>query len=71
MTQKEMVLRHLKDYGSITSWEAIQQYGVTRISAVIFNLKEDGCCFEEEWVYTTNRYGNPTAYKKYMLRGAI
>jgi hypothetical protein len=71
ITQKEMILRHLQDYGSISSWEAIREYGVTRISAVIFNLKEDGCYFEEEWISTTNRYGNPTSYKKYILKGVM
>lgn len=26
---KDRILRHLQDYGSITSWEAIQEYGCT------------------------------------------
>lgn len=28
------VLKHLKNKGSITSWEAIQLYGATRLSAI-------------------------------------
>lgn len=47
LTQKDMVLRYLQDYGSITSWEAIKEFGATRISAIIFNLKKDGCVFDE------------------------
>lgn len=42
MTQKEMVLNHLKKHGAITSWEAIMEYGITRLSDVIFRLRKDG-----------------------------
>jgi hypothetical protein len=69
ITQKEMVLKHLQDCGSITSWEAIKEYGATRISAIVFNLKKDGCIFDEEWVHTTNRYERPVSFKRYILRG--
>ena len=68
LTQKDMVLRYLQDYGSITSWEAIKEFGATRISTIIFNLKKDGCVFDEEWVHTTNRYERPVSFKKYILR---
>lgn len=68
ITQKDRVLQYLKDYGSITSWEAIQQFGATRISAIIFNLKKDGYEFDEEWEHTTNRYADPVSYKRYVLK---
>ena len=42
MTQKEQVLAHLKKHGSITSWDAIIEYGITRLSGVIYKLKKDG-----------------------------
>lgn len=42
MTQKEQVIHHLKQKGAITSWEAIQEYGITRLSAKIFDLRKDG-----------------------------
>jgi len=34
------VRNHLIKHGSITSWKAIQSYRVTRLAAVIFNLKK-------------------------------
>ena len=40
--QKEQVLNHMKKYGAITSWDAIQFYGVTRLAGVIYKLKKDG-----------------------------
>lgn len=42
MTKTQKVLNHLRENGSITSWEAIQQYGATRLSAIIFNLRKKG-----------------------------
>lgn len=54
---KERVLRYLQDFGSITSWEAIQNFGATRLSAIIFLLKKDGYKFDEEWITKINRYG--------------
>ena len=47
-TQQDRILRYLEDKGSIASWEAIKEFGVTRLSAVIYNLKKKGYDFEEE-----------------------
>ncbi len=41
-TQKHEILYHLKTENSITSWEAIQQYGATRLSGVIWGLRNEG-----------------------------
>lgn len=66
---KDRILRHLKDYGSITSWTAIMEYGCTRLSQYIYLLKKDGYKFEEETIKANNRYGEATHYKKYILVG--
>ena len=67
MTQDERILRHLKDYGSITSWEAITEYGITRISAVIHRLRKDGYKISTEYQTTKNRYGDKVSYGVYKL----
>mgnify|MGYP003112642392 FL=1 len=41
-TQKNKVKYHLINKGQITSWEAIQLYGCTRLSDVILRLRRDG-----------------------------
>ena len=33
-TQCDRILRHLKDYGSITSLEAISEYGILRLASM-------------------------------------
>lgn len=39
-TQKQQVLKHLQKKGYITSWTAIEKYGITRLSHYIYVLKE-------------------------------
>lgn len=67
MTQSERVLRHLKDNGSITQWEAIRDYGITRLGARIWDLKHDGHNIVAERETSVNRYGDKTAYTRYRL----
>lgn len=38
-TKTKKVMEHLLNIGNITSWEAIELYRATRLSAIIFNLK--------------------------------
>lgn len=70
MTQEEKVLRHLKQFGSITSWEAIMEYGITRLSAKIFNLRKEGYEIESERVTTKNRFDENCTFAKYMLKNS-
>lgn len=39
-TKSEKVRQHLLQHGQITTWEAIQLYKATRLSAIIFNLRK-------------------------------
>ena len=67
MTQKDRVLRHLRDYGTITSLEALSDYGIMRLGARIFELKDDGHEIRTIFIGGKNRYGEPTHYAKYVL----
>jgi hypothetical protein len=42
VSQKKMVLDYIREFGSITPLDAFKDLGVTRLAAVIFELKEDG-----------------------------
>lgn len=41
-SQKQKVISYIRKHGSITSVEAFKALGVTRLSAIIYYLKEDG-----------------------------
>ena len=65
------VKRHLMNHGSITPNEAKEEYGIMRLSAIVFNLRHvDGWDIETQNVTVKNRFGNPTTYAKYVLKGA-
>lgn len=67
ITQEMRILNYMIDFGSITTWEAIREFGITRISARIFELRKRGYFIENEWEYTTNRYGDKIKYVRYTL----
>lgn len=67
-TQEKEVLDYLRKVGSITSWEAIVEFGATRLSAIIYNLRKKGYNIETNDVIVKNRYGNATVIAKYVLK---
>lgn len=66
-TKTSEVLNHLKEHGSITSNEAWELYGATRLSAIIFNLRKRGHDIETVTMGMTDRYGHAANYAKYVL----
>jgi hypothetical protein len=68
VTQKQRVLQHLKMHGSITSWQAIKEYGCTRLADVIFRLKDD-YSIATQMQESTNRFGDKVRYAKYIFVG--
>ena len=61
-TQENQILNHLKKHKFITSWEAIQEYRITRLSARIYELREKG--FN---IITKNVTENGKTYAEYSL----
>ena len=66
-TQKDRIINYIREFGSITSWEAYQDLGVMQLGARINQLQKDGHVFRTEWESKTNRYGDKTDFKKYYL----
>ena len=71
MTQKEMILKYITDFGSITSYQAYADLGVTQLATRVRELKEDGFVFKTEQQLGKNRYGKPTHYVKYYLDNGV
>lgn len=68
MTQCEKILRHMEDYGSITSLEAVKEYGIMRLASRISDLKRLGVPISKTTERGKNRYGEATSYARYSLR---
>ena len=71
ITQKDRILQYIRQYGSISSWEAYKDLGITQLGARIDSLKKEGYEFETEWECSTNRFGDKTEYKRYYIRNDI
>lgn len=67
ITQCDRILRHLRDYGSITSLEAISEYGILRLASRINDLKKRGHNITSETATGENRYGETTHFSIYRL----
>lgn len=39
MTQIERIARHIEDYGSITSLEAVNEYGIMRLASRVNDMR--------------------------------
>lgn len=66
-TQCERILRHLKDYGEISSLDAMKEYGILRLASRIHDLKVMGYNIKATTVSKKNRYGETTHFKVYRL----
>ena len=61
-TQENIILDHLKENKFITTWEAIQEYRITRLSARIYELRERG-----HNIITKNISENGKRFAEYSL----
>lgn len=63
----QLILQHLQNNVGITSMEAFELYGVTRLAAIVFNLR--GCGYHIVTVSKEgkDRYGHYCRYAEYRL----
>lgn len=66
--QREQVLDYIKDYGSITSFDAFIDLGIVCLPKRISELKREGHTFNIKVEKTKNRYGKPVSYNRYSLK---
>lgn len=71
IAQKDRILEYIRNFGSISSFEAYADLGITQLGARIDQLKKEGFKFRTEWESNTNRFGEKTDYKRYYLADII
>ncbi len=71
MTQRERILKYIREFGSITSWEAYEDLGITQFATRVKELKEQGYEFKTEWENKKNRYGESVMFKRYYLNDVV
>jgi hypothetical protein len=63
----DLILQHMRTYGSINPKEAENEYGCMRLAARIKDLRNRGEEIETEIVKGLNRNGETTRYAVYRL----
>lgn len=59
LSQRELILRHLRKFGTITPMEALEYYGCFRLSARIYELRDS---------YTIITRDDENDYATYILQ---
>lgn len=67
MKHKDMILRYMAECGSITSLDAMREFGCMRFASRISDLKNDGYDIRKVMEKSTNRFGDTVRYARYMF----
>ena len=71
ITQRERRIEYMREFGSITSWEAYGDLGITQFATRVKELKEQGYEFRTKWESRKNRYGELVSFKRYFLNDVV
>ena len=71
ISQKQKVLKHMKENGKITSLEAFEKYRITRLAAVICELRKAGYQIKSTWCESKTPENGTTYYTSYSLERAV
>lgn len=67
--QNDMILEHLKEHGKIDPKQAYENFGCMRLSARIFNLREQNNHIETTYKIVKNKFGKKVNVAEYKLLG--
>ena len=66
-TQNKRILDYIREFGSITQLDALQDLGVMRLASRISDLRQQGYPIVSKIEPVTNRYGETCHIKRYSL----
>ena len=67
MSQCNLVLDYMRQFGSITQLEAIRDIGCMRLASRINDLRERGYAIGRRMKTSKNRYGKDVSFAEYYL----
>lgn len=67
LTHQQRVIEYMKEFGSITSLDAVMDLGNIRLSGTIMALREKGYGINTVMEKSKNRWGKDTTYARYYL----
>lgn len=66
-TQSEKVLAYMRQFGSITQLQALQDIGCMRLASRISDLRYRGYAIGRRMKTSKNRYGDDVCFAEYYL----
>lgn len=66
-TQCTRIAEYLKQFGSITQYEALQDLGIMRLASRISELRKNGYEINSKMISVTNRFGETCNIKQYFM----
>lgn len=69
--QRAAILKHFKTKKSLTTIQAFELYGCTRLASVVFDFRKAGYDIRNVWLEVDNRYGESCRYVKYVYKGKL
>ena len=69
--QRKAVLDYFKEHKGLTSIQAFELFGATRLASIVHDLRRAGYDIRNVWVESTNRYGEDVRYVRYIYKGEV
>jgi len=67
MTQHSAIIHWMQEHGSITTYEAFMELGITKLTTRISELRRAGYNIRHQTYSGLNKYGKLTTYNRYWL----
>ncbi len=65
-TKTQKVLEYLQQNNTMTTMEAFELFGASRLPAIIYQLRKKGYNIETKMINSFDRFGNPCPYGLYV-----
>ena len=66
-SQENMILNYIKEHGSITTFQAVKDLGISQAHARIWGLKKRGINIKTRRITVINRYQDPVRVVEYYI----
>jgi hypothetical protein len=71
VSQATDIIEYIRDHGSITTKQAMEDLGCYRLSGRIYDIKSFGIPVEREMVEVLNRKGETCRVARYTIPGGV
>lgn len=67
MTQHTLIIDYMKEHGSITTIEAFNELGITKLTTRISEMRRGGMNIRQRTEAGLNRFGKPCSWNRYWI----